>query len=288
MFKIDYKMKKCILWTVAFLGMLCVSVNTSFAESDTLKRLKKQGYATVAVANEPPYSDIKSDGYVGGAAPDIARAVLKKLGVKDLKAKVIMYGAMIPALQARRVDMATSGLYIKPIRCKSIIYSEPDLCGAEAFAVPKGNPNNLATYEDIAANPSLKMTTCAGCAEEKYALDRGVKPSQIKYFSDPPSGIKMLQQGRVDVFALSGLGTQDLLKKTKDPNLELVMPVKGVPMGCAGTAFNMDDKEFRAEFNMALAAIKATGEFAAIIEPYGFSAEATASKSYLGQCPDGE
>jgi len=268
--------------------MLCVSVNTSFAESDTLKRLKKQGYATVAVANEPPYSDIKSDGYVGGAAPDIARAVLKKLGVKDLKAKVIMYGAMIPALQARRVDMATSGLYIKPIRCKSIIYSEPDLCGAEAFAVPKGNPNNLATYEDIAANPSLKMTTCAGCAEEKYALDRGVKPSQIKYFSDPPSGIKMLQQGRVDVFALSGLGTQDLLKKTKDPNLELVMPVKGVPMGCAGTAFNMDDKEFRAEFNMALAAIKATGEFAAIIEPYGFSAEATASKSYLGQCPDGE
>ena len=288
MFNIDYRINKCILFNVAFLGMLCVSANTSFAESDTLKRLKKQGYATVAVANEPPYSDIKSDGFVSGAAPDIARAVLNKLGVKDLKSKVIMYGAMIPALQARRVDMATSGLYIKPTRCKSIIYSEPDLCGAEAFAVPKGNPNNLKTYEDIGANSSLKMTTCAGCAEEKYALDRGVKPSQIKYFSDPPSGIKMLQQGRVDVFALSGLGTQDLLKKTKDPNLELVMPVKGVPMGCAGTAFNMDDKEFRAEFNMALAAIKASGEFAAIIEPYGFSPEATATKSYLGLCPDGK
>ena len=26
----------------------------SYAESDTLKKLKKQGYATVAVANEPP------------------------------------------------------------------------------------------------------------------------------------------------------------------------------------------------------------------------------------------
>ena len=269
---VNISMKKGILCCMLSLGLVCGFATISFAESDTLKRLKKQGYATVAVANEPPYSDIKPDGFVGGAAPDIARAVLNKLGVKDLKAKVIMYGAMIPALQARRVDMATSGLYIKPTRCKSIIYSEPDLCGAEAFAVPKGNPNNLLTYEDIAANPSLKMTTCAGCAEEKYALDRGVKKSQIKYFSDPPSGIKMLQQGRVDVFALSGLGTQDLLKKTKDPNLELVMPVTGVPMGCAGTAFNMDDKEFRAEFNMALAAIKASGEFAAIIEPYGFSA----------------
>jgi len=260
---------------------------TSSAESDTLKKLKKQGYATVAVANEPPYSDIKSDGYVTGAAPDVARAVLAVLGVPELKAEVIMYGAMIPALQARRVDMATSGLYIKPGRCESIIYSEPDLCGAEAFAVPVGNPNNLLTYEDIAANPALKMTTCAGCAEEKYALERGVSADQIIYFDAPPSGIKMLQQGRVDVFALSGLGTADLLNKTNDPNLELIMPVTGVPMGCAGAAFNKDDLEFRSEYNMALAMLKATGEFAAIIEPYGFYAEATASKSYLTQCPDG-
>ena len=197
-------MKKIIsLFTCFFIVLGFTQV--SYAESDTLKRLKKQGYATVAVANEPPYSDIKSDGYVTGAAPDVARAVLNVLGVPDLKAEVIMYGAMIPALQARRVDMATSGLYIKPGRCESIIYSEPDLCGAEAFAVPAGNPNNLLTYEDIAANPSLKMTTCAGCAEEKYALERGVSADQIVYFDAPPSGIKMLQQGRVDVFALSGL-----------------------------------------------------------------------------------
>jgi len=280
-------MKKIISIFICFFLVLGFA-QTSFAESDTLKRLKKQGYATVAVANEPPYSDIKSDGYVTGAAPDVARAVLEVLGVDELRAQVIMYGAMIPALQARRVDMATSGLYIKPGRCESIIYSEPDLCGAEAFAVPAGNPNNLLTYEDIAANPALKMTTCAGCAEEKYALERGVSADQIVYFDTPPSGIKMLQQGRVDVFALSGLGTADLLKKTNDPSIELVMPVSGVPMGCAGAAFNMDDKEFRAEYNMALAFLKATGKFEAIIAPYGFSAAATATKSYLTQCPDGE
>ena len=279
-------MKKIITLFTCFFLVLGFT-QTSSAESDTLKKLKKQGYATVAVANEPPYSDIKSDGYVTGAAPDVARAVLAVLGVPELKAEVIMYGAMIPALQARRVDMATSGLYIKPGRCESIIYSEPDLCGAEAFAVPAGNPNNLLTYEDIAANPALKMTTCAGCAEEKYALERGVSADQIVYFDAPPSGIKMLQQGRVDVFALSGLGTADLLNKTNDPNLELIMPVTGVPLGCAGAAFNKDDLEFRSEYNMALAMLKATGEFAAIIEPYGFAAEATASKSYLTQCPDG-
>ena len=255
------------------------------AAADILEDMKERGYAIVAVANEPPYSDIKSDGYVTGAAPEVARAVMKKLGVPDLKAQLVPYGSMIPALQARRVDMATSGLYIKPKRCESIIYSEPDLCGAEAFAVKAGNPHNLKTYEDIAANPELLMTTCAGCAEEAYALERGVQPEQIKVFTDPPSGIKMLQQGRVDVFALSGLGTQDLLKKTNDPELELVMPVKGVPMGCAGAAFNAADKEFRDLYDQALKELKDSGEFAAIIEPYGFSTEATLAVKRDDFCP---
>ncbi|GKX33296.1 MAG: ectoine/hydroxyectoine ABC transporter substrate-binding protein EhuB [Rhizobiaceae bacterium MnEN-MB40S] len=255
------------------------------AQADTLEKLRKQGYATVAVANEPPYSDIKADGYVTGAAPDVARAVMKKLGVPELKAQVVPYGSMIPALLARRVDMATSGLYIKPNRCESIIYSEPDLCGAEAFAVAKGNPHNIKTYEDIAANPDVTMTTCAGCAEELYAKERGVKQNQIKVFTDPPSGIKMLQQGRVDVFALSGLGTQDLLRKTNDPNLELVMPVKGVPIGCAGAAFNPEDTAFREAYDTALAELKESGEFASIIEPYGFSAEATFEVKRDDFCP---
>ncbi len=200
--------------TMLALGTMAMSLSAGISYAGTLDDLREQGYATVAVANEPPYSDIKGDGYVSGAAPDVARAVMKKLGVPELKAKVVGYGAMIPALMARRVDMATSGLYIKPKRCESIIYSEPDLCGAEAFAVAKGNPFNILTYEDIGKNPDVTMTTCAGCAEEAYALERGVKASQIKVFTDPPSGIKMLQQGRVNVFALSGLGTADLLKKT--------------------------------------------------------------------------
>jgi polar amino acid transport system substrate-binding protein len=167
---------------LALAGTLVAMLSFAPASAeDTLEKLRKQGFATVAVANEPPYSDIKSDGYVTGAAPEVARAVMKKLGVPELKAQVVPYGSMIPALLARRVDMATSGLYIKPDRCEAIIYSEPDLCGAEAFAVAKGNPHNLHTYEDIAANPDVTMTTCAGCAEELYATERGVQGGRSRF-----------------------------------------------------------------------------------------------------------
>ncbi len=271
--------------SLAATALLALTGLPTTAAADVLDDLREQGYATVAVANEPPYSDIKPDGYVTGAAPDVARAVMAKLGVPELRAQVVPYGSMIPALLARRVDMATSGLYIKPDRCVSIIYSQPDLCGAEAFAVKVGNPLGIMTYEDIAANPEVRMTTCAGCAEELYATERGVQTSQIMHFTDPQSGMKMLQQGRVDVFALSGLGTKDLLEKMNDPELEIVMPVQGVPMGCAGAAFNPDDTAFRDAYDAALVELKESGEFAAIIEPYGFSTEATLSVERDDFCP---
>ena len=77
---------------LALAGALLTTAVASPSSADTLETLRAQGYATVAVANEPPYSDIKSDGYVTGAAPDVARAVMKKLGVPELKAQVVPYG----------------------------------------------------------------------------------------------------------------------------------------------------------------------------------------------------
>ena len=81
-----------------------------------------------------------------GAASDVARAFLVGLGVPELKAGAITSISSFPALQVRKVYMATYSLYIKPGRYESIIYSEPDLCDAEAFAVLSGNQNNLLTY----------------------------------------------------------------------------------------------------------------------------------------------
>ena len=52
------------------------SVSTAQAES-TLERLQKQGFARIAIANEPPWTEVQASGKVTGAAPEIARAVLK-------------------------------------------------------------------------------------------------------------------------------------------------------------------------------------------------------------------
>src|SRR6188474_2180631 len=112
---------------------LLAAATAGSADDGKLEQLKSQGFARVAIANEPPYTAVAADGKVSGAAPDVAREIFKKLGVADIVASISEYGAMIPGLQAGRHDVITAGLFMKPERCAAVAYSEPILCDAEAL-----------------------------------------------------------------------------------------------------------------------------------------------------------
>lgn len=250
----------------------------AFAQ-EAVEALKEQGFARIAIANEPPFTAVNPDGSVSGAAPDVARAIFKRLGIDDVVASISEYGAMIPGLQAKRFDAVTAGLFMKPERCAAVAYSEPILCDAEAFALKKGNPMNLNTFKDIADNPDAKIGAPGGGTEERLALEAGVPRERVIVVPDAQSGLTMLQQGRIDVYSLPVLSINSLVQKANDPEIEVVAPVEGAPVYCDGAAFRMDQTELRDAFDKELAAIKASGEFAKIIEPYGFSAKAAMSTS---------
>ena len=216
---------------------------------------------------------------MSGAAPDVAREVFKRLGVPDIVASISEYGAMIPGIQAHRFDAITAGLFMKPERCSAVAYSEPILCDAEAFLVTKGNPKGFKSYEDIAKDGSATIGAPGGGTEEKLALNAGVPRERVIVVPDGQSGLKMLQDGRIDVYSLPVLSLNDLKKKSGDDTIEVVAPVVGAPVYCDGTAFNKDDTALRDAYDVELKKMKESGEFAKIIEPYGFSAAAAMSTS---------
>lgn len=254
------------------------------ADDNKLQELKDQGFARIAIANEPPFTAVGADGKVSGAAPDVAREVFKRLGIEDVAASISEYGAMIPGLQAGRHDAITAGLFMKPERCAAVSYSEPILCDAEAFALKKGNPLGLTSFRDIADNADARIGAPGGGTEEKLALEAGVPRDRVIVVPDGQSGIKMLQDGRIDVYSLPVLSINDLLAKAEDPNLEVVAPVIGAPVYCDGAAFKKGDESLRDAFDVELAKMKESGDFAKIIEPYGFSAAAAMSTSREKLC----
>lgn len=259
--------------TTAIAAVLLTAAPTAPAKAATLEELKEQGFARIAIANEPPWTAVTADGKVSGAAPDLARAVLQKMGVKDIVASISEYGAMIPGVQARRFDMVAAGLFIKAERCAAVAFSEPDLCDAESFMIKKGNPMGLKSFADI-AKAGAKVGVPGGGTEEKLAIEAGVARDKVIVVPDPQSGSKMLQDGRIDAYALPVLSISDLLKKAGDPNLEIFAPVVGTPIFCAGVAFRKQDAALRDAYDTVLAEMKTSGEFAKIVEPYGYSAAA--------------
>lgn len=265
-------------------GVLILLSGAASADDKKLDQLKEQGFARVAIANEPPFTAVGADGKVSGAAPDVAREIFKRLGVPDIVASISEYGAMIPGLQAKRFDAVTAGLFMKKQRCEAVAYSEPILCDAEALLVKKGNPKGFKSYADIAKDASATVGAPGGGTEEKLALDAGVPRERVIVVPDGQSGLKMLQDGRIDAYSLPVLSINDLVKKANDPSLEVVAPVQGAPVYCDGAAFRKGDEALRDAFDVELKKMKESGEFAKIIEPYGFSAAAAMSTSREKLC----
>lgn len=278
-------MKKMIVGGIAAMtAVAAIAIGAQAQDNPKLDQLKEQGFARIAIANEPPFTAVAADGKVSGAGPDVAKAVFERLGVPEVAASISEYGAMIPGLQARRHDVVTAGLFMKKDRCEAVAYSEPILCDAEAFLVKKGNPKGLNTYADIAAHADATIGAPGGGTEERLALDAGVPRDRVVVVPDGQSGLRMLQDGRLDVYSLPVLSISELVRLANDDSLEMIAPISDAPVYCDGAAFRKGDEALRDAFDVELAKLKETGEFAKIIEPYGFSAAAAMSTSREKLC----
>ena len=250
---------------------------------DTLAAVQEAGFIRVALANEPPYTEVTGDGEVTGAAIEVPRAVLAHMGIDEVDGVVVQYDAMIPGLQAGRFDLVTAGLFITPERCSEVIYSEPDVCGTESFLVPEGNPLGLTNYASLVENGAV-VGVPGGSVEEEYAEDAGVE--DIEIIPDSVSGVEAVQAGRIDAYALPSLSIQGLLESDPD-GVEEVGPIDDVPVACAGAAFRPQDESFREAYNEALEAVKESGEFAEILESFGFPADVAMETTAEQLCETG-
>lgn len=272
----------------AFGGIVSSSARVS-ADS-VIDKLKDVGTVTVAIGNEPPWTEITPEGELKGVGPDIDRAVLKAAGITDVEGVVMEYGAMIPAVNASRVTfMSSGGLAIKPKRCESMLFSQPVLCFSEAFMVRKGDENRLTTYASVASE-GAKIGIIAGGIEMQYAKDAGIADDKIVPIPEGPSAASMLSAGRIDAIALPGQTLEDLAKKLQDDSLVLVNPVTDAPMSCAGAGFKKADRDLRDFYDEGLATIMANGEFGRILANYGLEGleELPATTSRDEQCGDVE
>ncbi len=284
--------RRSVLAGAAALGALGVSACSrvpapgKMEGGDLLDRLRDAGTVRIGVAGEVPFGYIDKDGKVTGEAPEIAKVIFPRLGVPDVTAVPTEFGALIPGLvQAQQFDVVSAGMYINPVRCEQVLFSDPDYLMLDAFIVKAGNPHGIKTYEDI-AEKGLKLASGTAYAEIDYAKAAGVK--EVMVLPDQVAGLDAVRQGRVDAFAGTNVTVKEVLKgKSGVEASEPFQPiVDGQPAyGAGGFAFRLSERKLRDAFNEELHKMKESGELLRVVKPFGFTQDEMTDLTVEKLCP---
>jgi polar amino acid transport system substrate-binding protein len=263
---------------VTFIACLALVAAACGGDEDasTLQRLQDEGSITIGIADEVPYGYMGDDGEVTGFAPDVATAVLKELGITEIDADVVDFGALIGGLLAGQFDLIAAGMYINADRAAQISFSDPDYCTTESFAVAEGNPNGIVDYQSFADNPDITVAVATGTVEVGYAEDAGIPDSQITVLADIDGIFAALEAGEVD--AAAGTSATVDTQVAARSGIEAVEPFfpkdteGNETLPCGGYGFRQEDTEFRDAFNDQLNAFREDGTTTKLITAYeGFS-----------------
>lgn len=246
------------------------------ASAVTLKQIKQRGYIRIAVANEIPYGYVDPNGDAKGAGPDVAKAVIKMLGIdpKNIQWVVTNFSSLIPGLQANRFDMTASEMAIRPERCKKVAYSEPNTSYGEGLLVPDGNPKKVSTYSDFKKN-GLKVAVMAGADQLQMMQKLGVPEGNIVTIASNADAISTVSTGRADAYAATGLTASQLASKSG--KVEIVSDFKDPVIdgkeerSWGGFNFNSSSTSLRDAFDKKLEAFKKTDAWKKILTGYGFT-----------------
>ncbi len=251
------------------------SGSSDTAATGLLAELQDKGTMKIGIANEVPYGYEDENGDVTGEAPEVAKVVLGELGIDNVEATVVDFGALISGLKAGQFDMIAAGMYINADRAQQILFSDPDYCVGEAFAVPTGNPDNLSDFKSVVDNGDVTIAILEGAVEVGYADAAGIPDNQIELFADVNAQYDALEAGRVDAVT----GTYLTVKQQTDvldgfETTEAFTPVDengDEVLGCGGFGFRNENQALRDAFNDKLNELQDKGELTDVITQFGFA-----------------
>ncbi|WP_159587943.1 ectoine/hydroxyectoine ABC transporter substrate-binding protein EhuB [Chelativorans xinjiangense] len=271
------------------------AIGAHTAHAEPIKdRVLEEGRITIGIHNRAPWGFRTEAGEVAGFHPDMIEAVLGPVGIDKVEFVVMDFGALIPSLLARRIDVVASGMAITPVRCEQVVFSDPDLAIGDGVLVKADNPLNIHSYADIAANPQIRLGGGRGSSNTENALKAGVPETQLQQFQSVEAGVAALLAGRIDAATYSSATAISVLKDPNIKGIERATPFTGLvengreAANYAAIAFRPEDTALRDLYNESLRERKADGTVDTIMAKYDFTSAEAAPEGLTARelCPD--
>ena len=244
---------------VLILGLTCAAW-----AGPAVDGIKKAGVLKIAstVTGVPAtFMDTKS-GKVVGIMVDVGQAIADHLGVK-LEVVESPWAALIPSLQANKVNLICAAMYITEERKKVVDFSEPVYPYCEALVVKASDKKNYVTIEDL---KGLTMGAQVGTVYTKGLEAKGIP---VKVYDNIGDILLEISNGRIDAFLGDGPVAKYLVKTKPDFKVRVVESYKPVMCGDIGVGVSKDASDLLAEVNKVVAQLKASGKIKEILAKWG-------------------
>lgn len=254
-------------WIKTLALVISVIVAPITVQASTLEdRISDGDTIRLGFAAAPPWAYAGDDGSAKGFVNGIAIDVLKRMGHINIEPVLTDWSSLIPSLKAGRVDIVTGGMYIIKKRCENMDFSDPIGAFGDTFVVPKGNPKNLRTYQDL-IDQNLTMVAPSGYNTLADAKDAGVPSSNITEVPGATEAFAALRTGRTDAVPINVLEAKHAADLDENFDISDPLAFVGRDKQVVGIGFRPEDKAFRAEFNKALKDYMGSDEMMATVTP---------------------
>lgn len=238
-------------------------------ESQLLTKIKKNGYILIGSSNDAPFSyeDINTK-KLEGIDIEILREICKRLGIPDIKMKVIDFSNLLVELNNNSIDMVVDAMYVKDERLQIAAFTDKWYQEGEAVVVPAGS--TIASKEDLkgktlGAQPGTTFYETA----EKWLKDG--KIGKLEAYDNQATLMTAVNLGKVDAVVTDGIVAGYTLSSDSSLKLKLLSPYAAEASGKIGAAVRFADKAFLDEVNKCLNDMKKDGTLMNILKGYGLT-----------------
>lgn len=178
------------------------SSDNSGGNQTALEQIKKNKKLVVATSPDyPPFEFMVSENgksKIVGADIDLAQKIADKLGV-ELELKAMDFDALLPALQAGKVDMVITGMTPNEKRKKAVDFSDIYFKGENAVIVNAKDAGKFTSEDQL---KKAKLGVQKGSTQETYVKDN-LKVTNYKALVAVPDLIADMKNGNIDAVVLN-------------------------------------------------------------------------------------
>lgn len=251
--------------SIAIILLFAASLATTAWAENAMNRIKSEGVLKIgstATGVPTTFLDPESKKIVG-VMIDICQEIADSLGVK-LEVIETPWTALIPSLQAQKIDLLAAAMVITPQRQEVIDFTIPVYPHCETIVVKAGETRQYKTVEDLRG---VKVGAQAGTTNLKGLDDLGFK--NVVAYDNNTDMMTEIMNGRIDVAIIDRPIAKWLVKSKPQLKVKVVDTYK--PAFCAevGIGVNKANKDLLEEVNKVLEKMEKEGRIQKILQKWG-------------------